>query len=201
MAHPSSSSTPSLAVSSSSSSVSTGLQPERGLSRRALIGGAAAAGVAALAGGAGVLGMTTAFAAASSSEDFLRLSVFLTGGKPLDATLAARYQTELAKDIEQFGSATAALARHIADTKPAHVDDLLATELDAGLRQTAKQIVSAWYLGIVGEGAKARLISYANALMYRPTEGALIIPSYGGGPDSWGDKPVLKTEAISKPAA
>ncbi|PZP34466.1 MAG: sorbitol dehydrogenase [Roseateles depolymerans] len=173
---------------------------ERGLSRRTLIGGAAAAGVAALTGG-GLLGMTTAFAAATSSEDFLRLSEFLTGGKPLDATLAGRYLAELGKDNEQFAAATAALQRHIADTKPAHVDDLLATELDAGLRQTAKQIVSAWYLGIVGDGAKARLVSYANALMYRPTEGVLVIPSYGGGPDSWGDKPATPAAATPKPAA
>jgi len=65
---------------------------------------------------------------------------------------------------------------------------------DAALRQTLTQIVSAWYLGIVGNGADVELISYSQALMYRPTHGALIIPTYGGGPGSWGPLPVVTPE-------
>ena len=173
-----------------SSAVASVAAPASGMSRRTLIGGTAVAGVALALGGSAVLGTSNAFAAAAASDDFLRLSEFLTGGKPLTAALAARYQEALRRHDPQFGAAAALLQRHVEDTRPAHVDDLLANpDLDPALRATATQIVSAWYLGIVGEDADAELISYANALMYRPTAGILDIPTYGSGPDSWGQKP------------
>jgi hypothetical protein len=50
--------------------------------------------------------------------------------------------------------------------------------------------VSAWYLGFVGADTDVELISYAQALMYEPARGILVVPSYGGGPNSWGEKPV-----------
>lgn len=161
-----------------------------GLSRRTLIGGAAAAGLALAVGGTTLLGTSNAFAAAAASEDFLRLSEFVTGGQPLAPGLAARYQEALARHDPQFGAAAVLLQRHVQDNRPAHVDDLLATpDLNPALRATVAQIVSAWYLGVVGEDADAELISYANALMYRPTAGILDVPTYGSGPDSWGQKP------------
>jgi hypothetical protein len=62
----------------------------------------------------------------------------------------------------------------------------LAQALDASgeqaLRKTLNQIVSAWYLGIVG----ARTFAYAGALMYRSTADVLSPPSYvHGGPLHW----------------
>ncbi len=165
-----------------------------GLSRRTLIGAAAAAGVALAFGGPALLGTSNAFAAAAASQDFLRLSEFLTGGQPLTAALAARYQEALGRHEPQFAAAAARLQRHVADGRFTHVDELLAAPgLDPALRATATQIVSAWYLGIVGEDADAELISYANALMYRPTAGILDVPTYGSGPDSWGHKPPVST--------
>ena len=155
------------------------------LSRRTLIAGAAAGVAAAL------MGLQHAHAATNSAEDFHRLSVFLTGGKPLDHALADRYLASLRRHDKTFDDGFSALASWIASTHMASVDDLLkAPAMSDALHKTATQIVSAWYLGVVGEGADAELISYEQALMYRPTHGVLVIPSYGGGPNSWGSKPV-----------
>ncbi|CAN5565553.1 sugar dehydrogenase complex small subunit [soil metagenome] len=160
------------------------------ISRRALLGTAVAASAAIAIGGTAVLGTSNAFAAATASTDFLRLSEFLTGGKPLEAGLAARYQASLARLDPKFAAAAAELQRYVSDANAPNIDALLARpDLSAPLRKTITQVVSAWYLGIVNNDTDVELISYAGALMYQPTADVLVIPSYGGGPDSWGAKP------------
>ena len=164
------------------------------LSRRALLETAAAAGVAL---GLAAVSMPAALAQAQPSAgglaaaDFHRLSQFLTGGEPLDAALAARYQAVLAKRDPAFDQAAQDLLRLVDGSQAAHVDALLQQpQLAEGpLHDTLKRIVSAWYLGIVGDDNGTELVAYANALMYRPTRGILDIPSYGSGPDTWGQKP------------
>lgn len=173
------------------------------LSRRTLLAGAALAGTALAIGGGAVLGTTNAFAAAASSTDFLRLSEFLTGGKALEAGLATRFQAALARHDPTFDEAATALQRYVADAKAGSIDELLARpDLGTPMRKTITQIVSAWYLGIVGTDADTELVSYAQALMYRPTQDVLVVPTYGGGPDSWGDKPATTatTAATAAPA-
>lgn len=160
------------------------------VSRRTLLGAAVVASTAFAIGGTAVLGSSNAFAAAVSSTDFLRLSEFLTGGKPLAEGLASRFQSALARHDPKFDETLGALQRYVADAKAANIDELLTREdLGEPLRKSITQIVSAWYLGIVGNDADAELVSYAEALMYRPTLDVLVIPTYGGGPDSWGAKP------------
>jgi hypothetical protein len=176
----------------------------RSLSRRSLLEMASLAGTALALGGAGLLAARDGFAASVDSvasaagaapaalpvPDFLRLSVFLTGGQPLDATLAGRYQVALAKRDPQFGDSARALLALMSESKAATIDELLdAPGLKDTLRELTTRIVSAWYLGIVGQDADAELISYAEALMYRPTKDVLVVPTYGAGPDSWGEKP------------
>ena len=160
------------------------------VSRRALVAGAAVLGAAIAVGGVSVLGTTNAFAAATASNDFLRLSEFLTGGKPLAPGLATRYQASMSRLDPKFTTAAAELQRYVSDANAANIDELLARpDLAEPLRKTITQIVSAWYLGIVNNDTEVELISYADALMYRPTADVLVVPSYGGGPDSWGEKP------------
>lgn len=174
------------------------------ISRRTLLGSAAVAGVALATGlGTTVLGTSNAFAAqasaAASAADFLKLSTFLTNGKSLDVTLASRYLAALNKHDPKFGDALAALQSTIAESKAANIDELLERpDLADPARQTIKTIVSAWYLGVVGEDDKAELIAYAEALMYRPTADVLVVPTYGGGPDSWGAKPPVSTKPNSE---
>lgn len=181
----------------------------RSLSRRSLLEMASLAGTALALGGAGLLAAreglaaTTAGAASAASvagaapaaaalpaADFLRLSVFLTGGQPLDATLAGRYQVALAKRDPQFGDSARALLGLMSTSQATSVEELLdAPAFQDTLRALTTRIVSAWYLGIVGQDADAELISYAEALMYRPTKDVLVVPTYGAGPDSWGGQP------------
>jgi hypothetical protein len=163
------------------------------ISRRTLLNGAALAGTALFVGGAGMLAMPladAADAAPAAPAGFLKLSEFLTGGQGLDGALAARFQATLSRQDPGFDAAVGALEQYVATTAPATIDDLLARpDLAVPLRKTITQIVSAWYLGIVGEDEHAELVSYADALMYRPTRDVLVVPTYGGGPDSWGPKP------------
>lgn len=160
------------------------------ISRRSVLGAVAAGALLAAGGGALLGGVPTAFAAPVPADDFLRLSEFLTGGKPLQAALAARYQATLAKFDAKFDESSAALQRYVADAKAANIDELLARpDLSEPLKQSITQIVSAWYLGIVGDDNNVELVAYVDALMYRPTIDVIVVPSYGGGPDSWGQKP------------
>src|SRR6218665_2007846 len=164
--------------------------PDLAISRRTLLGGAAVAGTALALGGAAVLGTSNAFAAEVAAAEFLQLSQFLTGGKPLAGGLAPRYQDSLVRHAPGFSEAAAVLQRYVSGAKAATIDALLARDdLTEPLRKTITQIVSAWYLGIVNNDKDVELISYAEALMYRPTADVLVVPSYGGGPDSWGEKP------------
>lgn len=153
----------------------------RRMSRRAWLGGTAA-----------VFGLTASVAKAANDTnagDFTRLSEFLTG-KTLNPGLGARYLAALSKRDPQFAAKAGALRSFIESSNASGMDALMAAGFPSEpLKQTATEIVLAWYLGIVGEGADAELISYADALMYRPARGALIVPTYGGGPDSWGEKP------------
>ncbi|SEK38416.1 Membrane bound FAD containing D-sorbitol dehydrogenase [Roseateles sp. YR242] len=176
------------------------------LSRRNLLEGVTLTGAALALGGVGLLagqsGVAATAAAAGgaalSAADFLSLSIFLTGGQPLNPALASRYQAALQKRDPQFTTSAQALLGLINTGKPAHVDALLAApELQDPLRALMSRIVSAWYLGIVGQDADAELISYANALMYRPTQDMLVIPTYGAGPDSWGEQPSQSTAATT----
>jgi hypothetical protein len=86
-----------------------------------------------------------------------------------------------------------ALGSVIKKSNVANMDAFLELpSIDPRLMETATKIVSAWYLGVVGEPEDAELIAYGEALMYRPTRGILAIPTYGPGPDAWGPKPDTK---------
>ncbi|WP_224771088.1 sorbitol dehydrogenase family protein [Pseudomonas sp. FEN] len=160
--------------------------PTQALSRRSLLRGSVTLGLAALVGG---LGWQPVMAMAGSEQGFITLSQFLVS-RPVNPVLAARYYRALSRRAVNFSGNVSALGQLIAGQGFKHVDEYLAqANLDPSLKATATSIISAWYLGTVGELADAELVSYAEALMYRPTHGILIIPTYGGGPDSWGSKP------------
>jgi hypothetical protein len=53
-----------------------------------------------------------------------------------------------------------------------------------------RQIVTAWYTGIVGEDERARCITFETSLMYVVVADRLNPPSYCSGPyGTWLDKP------------
>ena len=159
--------------------------PTDGVSRRSLLRGSVTLGLAALVGGFS----PWQSAMAEGDQGFIVLSQFLIS-RPVNPILAARYYRALSRRAPNFMGNVGALRQMIDGQGFRHVDEYLAqANPDPSLKATATSIISAWYLGIVGELADAELISYAEALMYRPTHGILIIPTYGGGPDSWGAKP------------
>ena len=154
-------------------------------SRRALV-----KGIATTVAVASIAGSLPAFAADDAVGAFMRTSEFLTRRK-LNPVLAGRYYVALRKRNPHFDTEVSQLLGTIEQTKTSDVDAFLAsTQLDEQSSSTMSKIISSWYLGIVGEDADAELICYAEALMYQPTRGILVVPSYGSGPNSWGEKPV-----------
>jgi len=159
----------------------------QGLTRRNLLRGSVALGLLSLA--SAMLPWQAAMAAAAES-DFRALSQFLVS-RPVNPVLAGRYYAALSKRAPNFAANVSALKQLVDGHGFKHVDEYLAlANPDASLKATATSIISAWYLGVVGEPATAELVSYSEAMMYQPTHGILIIPTYGGGPASWGPKPV-----------
>jgi hypothetical protein len=147
-------------------------------------------------GGLAVLSSFAAPLSAAAADDdvqsFTQLSEFLTGYK-LDPVLGGRFLKALAKRNATLKADMAALQQVIKQSGVANMDGFLALKpADPALMKTATKIVSAWYLGVVGEPEDAELITYAESLMYRPTKGILTIPSYGPGPNAWGPKPDSK---------
>ena len=160
------------------------------LSRRNLLRGTAALGGLAIA--ASLAGPVSAFAADVSVASFTQLSEFLTG-YTLDPVLGARFLAALKKRDADLDASLAALSELIKQSGVPNMDGFLAlTGTDPALMKTATKVVSAWYLGVVGEPEDAELITYADSLMYRPTKGLLTVPSYGPGPNAWGPKPGSK---------
>lgn len=160
------------------------------LRRRELLRGSVAVGGLALF--AAFAKPLSALAADDSVQTFTQISEFLTGYK-LDPVLGGRYLQALSKRSPTFETDTVALQQVVRQSGAANMDAFLALPgLDKSLMKTATTIVAAWYLGVVGNPEDAELITYAEALMYRPTRGILPIPTYGPGPNAWGPKPDSK---------
>ena len=66
------------------------------------------------------------------------------------------------------------------------VEDFFADVPDGPLRDTALLIISAWYLGVIVDEPDTEVFAYELALMYRPTNDVMTIPSYAiSGPSGW----------------
>ncbi|WP_380178673.1 sugar dehydrogenase complex small subunit [Kalamiella sp. sgz302252] len=134
----------------------------------------------------------------AATVDFNALSTFLVR-RQVSTILSQRYYEALSRHYEGFQIHLTALADYLATRRFAHVDDFLAaTPAQTPFFQTAALIIGSWYTGVVGEGAESELIAYADAMMYQPTQGILVVPTYGGGPDSWGDNPEMAKREVQQ---
>ncbi|MDR3427426.1 sorbitol dehydrogenase family protein [Silvimonas sp.] len=128
------------------------------------------------------------------SAAFLNLSQLLTGRKQLDAGIAQRFFSALGAQDNNFADKVMQIAGE-AQTNSLHSVDELATALDQNkpeLAKTLHSIIGAWYTGVVGEGANAVVITYADALMFDPVKDATAPPSYcHAAPLYWSAKPPL----------
>ena len=167
-----------------------GLRMSGSLHRRDLL--RATVAVAGLATFSAISAPLPASAADDDAQSFTRLSEFLTG-RDLDPVLAGRFLAALSKRSATWSAEVAALQQAINQSGAKDMDGFLAAKpSDANVMKTASKIVSAWYLGVVGDPENAELITYEQSLMYRPTKGILPIPTYGPGPNAWGPKPDSK---------
>jgi hypothetical protein len=152
--------------------------------RRRLLG-TAVLGVAALQCG---LRVRAAAAAPEAVAPSVALCRFLTGWQGLDARVVSRAFAALSRMTPGFEDRAHALWNAIAGADLKTVQDFRNSPvyLDGENRDTVGMLVAAIYLGVVGDGDAATLVSYEAALMFAPTQDLTPIPSYAiGGPAYW----------------
>jgi hypothetical protein len=124
----------------------------------------------------------------SPEAEFLALSLALTDHHDLNAQIAARMWAAFERTDPKLFAQLPALAqlRHAGQTAP----ELSRAAQTAGLGDAALAVLTAWYTGTVGTGAKVEVVAYAEALMYWPARDAMPPPSYVlGGPAWWVEPP------------
>ncbi|MFG6138704.1 sugar dehydrogenase complex small subunit [Halomonas sp. THAF12] len=145
--------------------------------------------------------LTSSYAAVETERvapsDFMSLSRLLTGHSDIADELADVAWAALCQRNEKFAERFAALSKAAARSGLERFEDYpdSSIALDPGLKATAVDIVSAWYLGRVGRvdgfsDASSTMVTYHDALMWRPTIDVTVIPTYArGGPGHWAEPP------------
>jgi hypothetical protein len=175
--------------------------PSFGLQRRHLLGGALAAGFVQLApwsqaaapteGAAPSAPAASATPAPGAAAGFMALSQFLTEREDLNAQLGGRMHTALQALNAEFPAQAAALWAWV-QTEQVPLEQLN-QRLQADKPELAAipaQVMQAWYLGIAGDGAKARVVAYEFALNAQTVADKLKPPTYAYGVyGSWTSNP------------
>lgn len=129
--------------------------------------------------------------ASAEQGAFLAVSALLAGRQTLDAAQAKRLYDALVADDAGFAAAAQALLKLINDRKidPADLHQVL-TDEKSPLAPVAQSIARAWFMGIVGNGDKARALAYEDALNAQIVQDFLKPPTYAyGAYGSWSKKP------------
>lgn len=129
--------------------------------------------------------------------EFLALSTLLIPDLRLDEHIGARLHAALLRQDAQFPVKTRALA-DVARRGPIAEVELLvaAVKEDQVLSATLRSIVTAWYLGIVGDGVEGQVVAYDLALMRDVVRDEVATPSYcTRAPGYWSAPPGLKEGA------
>jgi hypothetical protein len=122
---------------------------------------------------------------------FLALSAILAGRQSLDSAQAQRLYAALVADDPGFPAAAKSLLDTIEQRKidPMQLQKVLDDE-KSPLNKLPWRIVTAWYMGIVGDGAKARCLAFETALNAEAVADVLRPPTYAYGVyGSWTSKP------------
>ncbi|QPC95361.1 hypothetical protein GA829_32040 [Mesorhizobium sp. INR15] len=122
---------------------------------------------------------------------FLALSAILAGRQSLDQAQAQRLYAALVLDDPGFPAAAKSLLHTIEQRKidPMRLQKILDDEKSL-LGALPRRIVTAWYMGIVGDGAKARCLAFETALNAETVADVLKPPTYAyGAYGSWARKP------------
>jgi hypothetical protein len=166
--------------------------------RRELMIGIASVSV----GGAGGFGLGKALAGPSKTvvppPAFATISRFMTGSAIDDTGAIGRAWSQLVALDAGFAAAVAAFDDAIRSSGLRDMAAFLASPLarNDALLATARTITATWYLGGTGTANPVQskdttgFVTYAGALMYRPTIDATVIPSYARrGTNYWIDPP------------
>lgn len=147
---------------------------------------------------AAVVTPNTAAANSQQQRDFFALSALLTANSKLNPHTSARTYAALSARVIEFEKESADLWKFSQAHQIEDVDALAAAVAgNAALSRVLHQIVSAWYLGVVGNGAQAKVIAFEQALMFDPVRDAVVVPTYcRAAPGYWATQPaVLKGSA------
>jgi hypothetical protein len=135
----------------------------------------------------------------SSGKRFLEFSKLATGHPKLDPAVGAALFAALAAHDRSFGAKVAALDEFAQRRQIIDVETLDAALQDNPLRAELISIIAAWYTGAVGEGARAKEVTYAGALMYEPSADGGHNPGFcAGATNSWGQLPRPPIDVLPK---
>lgn len=126
-----------------------------------------------------------------AADAFLRVSQILTGYTELDPHTSARISKALIDQQPAMSESLLVLgdlAKDSANTGTAQL--FLSAAERVNQREAALAVVAAWFKGTVGHGQEAVLVSYQQALMYRPVSDGLIVPTYCGNGPLWWTAPI-----------
>ncbi|MGJ7918529.1 sugar dehydrogenase complex small subunit [Massilia sp. LXY-6] len=123
---------------------------------------------------------------------FAALSALLAGRASLDQAQARRLYDALSADDPGFAAGAQALLALVNQRSidPMQLQHVLDSE-QSPLAPLPRRIASAWFLGIVGDGERARCLAFETALNAAIVADVLSPPSYSyGAYGSWATKPV-----------
>ena len=151
------------------------------ISRRYLLGGAAALGLAGIAFGALPIAHAADSVAEGATADFVRVSAVLTARNTLNPVLASLIFREMHKEDATLPASVSRLAAVIHQP---------AAQWSAADQALARQITSVWYTGLIGQGDQARVVTYEGALQFAATQDIFIVRSYcPNRPGFWAQQP------------
>ncbi|WP_205794099.1 sugar dehydrogenase complex small subunit [Burkholderia sp. Ac-20353] len=127
----------------------------------------------------------------AAPDSFMQVSKILTGQGSPDVGQAARLYQALISDEAAFREQHQQLLAYINEHKadPMQLQPMLDAE-KSPLAALPRRIVTAWYTGIVGDGERARCITFETNLLNVLTSDRLKPPSYSYGVyGSWAAQP------------
>jgi len=139
-------------------------------------------------------GVFPAYASSAISNDFITISIFLTGREKLSANYSTALYSALTKFDRTIPTKLSHLRAYIDANAISAADlktKLSADPAIADLVGLPALLLTGWYLGIVGSGDNAVCVAYADALANEEVADVLRPPSYAyGAYGSWATKPL-----------
>ncbi|WP_299003698.1 sugar dehydrogenase complex small subunit [uncultured Shewanella sp.] len=161
------------------------------MTRRQLLKSVASIGALTLASPSPLEAVTSSLLGSLSPNYlFLTVSERLTETKGLMPVLSTRFYHALKAEYPFFDITLRALATECETAN----EGALASQLSSSSAVTAKQILCAWYTGMVGKGTHAQVITYRHGLGFNAVDDVLGVRSYcPNKPGFWAIEPRERT--------